>query len=68
MTLESRCVLDAAQPCHACSAPDPSRCPYLYLLGWDGPGSPSAGTFGTAGAGGVRPTMTVVERVDARPG
>lgn len=27
-----KCVLDRSRPCNACIAPDPSSCPYPYLL------------------------------------
>ncbi|MFE9651237.1 hypothetical protein ACFYO0_45615 [Streptomyces sp. NPDC006365] len=27
-----KCVLDRFRPCNACIAPDPSSCPYPYLL------------------------------------
>jgi hypothetical protein len=45
MLAESRCVIDPGQPCHACSAPGPDTCPYLYLLGWSGR-SPGPDTTG----------------------
>lgn len=30
-----KCVLDRSRPCNACIAPDPSSCPYPYLLAGD---------------------------------
>lgn len=27
-----KCVVDRSRPCNACIAPDPSSCPYPYLL------------------------------------
>jgi hypothetical protein len=30
-----KCVLDRSRPCNACIAPDPSGCPYPYLLAGD---------------------------------
>ena len=35
-----KCVLDRSRPCNACIAPDPSSCPYPYLLAGDGEEDP----------------------------
>jgi hypothetical protein len=55
MSPNCSCVVDPGQPCHACSAPGPLQCPYLYLLGWtaDPPGTAAdSGATDSADAGG----------------
>ncbi|MFI6467968.1 hypothetical protein [Streptomyces sp. NPDC050538] len=38
-----KCVIDRSRPCNACIAPDPSSCPYPYLLAGDDAEDPDDG-------------------------
>ena len=42
-----KCILDRSRPCNACIAPDPSSCPYPYLLAGDAPMDPDGDTAPT---------------------